>query len=453
MRMSEEERKDYEDVTNILAVRFLEVSGEDFYRDLFPHNQKAGELDGDYSRPNAVYLYRPGIGEGKSCRLRRRIMLDDTWSSDYETYVWNNNMTLCSGLAYRGRANKLENAREMHALIIDLDGVGRRELENLFLRFDLSPQHVRSLPRPTYLVASGTGLHIYYVFNTPIFLYPNIKVQFKNLKYNLTFRIWDYKGTSKKKEVQYQSINQGFRMVGSINDKYNVRVRAFLIGNNVTLENLNAYCDAKSRVDISKRFHAVMTLDTAKKEYPEWYMRRIVKGEPRGHWICNRAVYNWWLRQIDKVVGGHRYFYLMCLAIYACKCGVPRKELRRDMNKLFLQLSRIQHDNVFTREDVASAMEMYSRDYYCYTINDIEKVSGIRIEKNKRNGRPQLVHLKRIRALQNINYPEGEWRNKNGRPKKDTVVENWRKLNPNGRKCDCARATGLSRQTVYKYWK
>ena len=43
---------------------------------------------------------------------------------------------------------------------------------------------------PTFLVLSGNGLHLYYVFKEPIDLYPNIKVQLKSLKYDLTFRIW-----------------------------------------------------------------------------------------------------------------------------------------------------------------------------------------------------------------------------------------------------------------------
>ena len=80
---------------------------------------------------------------------------------------------------------------------------------------------------PTFLVLSGNGLHLYYVFKEPIDLYPNIKVQLKSLKYDLTFRIWEYKGTSQLKAIQYQSINQGFRMVGSINAKYGTELVAF----------------------------------------------------------------------------------------------------------------------------------------------------------------------------------------------------------------------------------
>ncbi len=60
---------------------------------------------------------------------------------------------------------------------------------------------------------------MYYVFDNPIDLFPNIKLQLKAYKYALTFNIWCYKETSKEKETQYQSINQSFRMVGSINEK------------------------------------------------------------------------------------------------------------------------------------------------------------------------------------------------------------------------------------------
>ena len=97
----------------------------------------------------------------------------------------------------------------MNALIFDLDGVGIGELRNLFLRFDGDPKRVRRLP--------------------------------KSLKYDLTFRIWEYKGTSQLKAIQYQSINQGFRMVGSINAKYGTELVAFRTGERVTLDYLNAY--------------------------------------------------------------------------------------------------------------------------------------------------------------------------------------------------------------------
>ena len=57
------------------------------------------------------------------------------------------------------------------------------------------------------------------IFRESVDLFPNIKVQLKSLKYDLTFRMLDYKGASKLKAIQYQLINQCFRMVGSLNDK------------------------------------------------------------------------------------------------------------------------------------------------------------------------------------------------------------------------------------------
>ena len=67
--------------------------------------------------------------------MRRRIMFSDQWENDYMEFIEQNPLTLCSGLSYRGKSNKLEHAQRMNALIFDLDGVGLKELRNLFLRF------------------------------------------------------------------------------------------------------------------------------------------------------------------------------------------------------------------------------------------------------------------------------------------------------------------------------
>ena len=105
----------------------------------------------DYSYPNAVYLYYDNDCE----RLRRRIMLKDTWEEDYLSFVEGNKLTLCSGLMYRGRANKLENAQQMNALIFDIDGVGLDEFKIIEGRWDIKGGSYRSIPRPTYTVLSG----------------------------------------------------------------------------------------------------------------------------------------------------------------------------------------------------------------------------------------------------------------------------------------------------------
>lgn len=448
---------DYRDCYDYLSAQFEEVGGYEFYQELFPDNENTGEQYTDFSHPNAIYLYRDEEADG---RVRRRIMLKDTWENDYMTYVECNSLTLCSGLVYRKRANKLTNGQRMNALIFDIDGVGLDELRNLFLRFGGEAERIRRLPMPTFIVLSGTGLHVYYVFQKPIDLYPNIKIQLKNLKYDLTYRMWEYKATSKLKAIQYQSINQSFRMVGSINDKYNTKLVAFRIGDYVTLDYLNSYAKLENRVDINKPFSpSKMTREQAKQNYPEWYERVIVNGNKRcKQWdIAGKvhgndpyALYHWWLRQVGSVKGGHRYFYLMCLAIYAYKCGVSKNQLKKDMEDVFIELQMIKHENDLTKEDISSALEAYDREYYNFTISDIEILTDIRIERNKRNGRKQKQHLQIARATRDIVHEN--WRIGNGRPSAKKQVLEWRKIHPDGKKIDCHRETKLDPKTIRKWW-
>ncbi len=303
----EDKKGNYEVVRNILSSRYQEVNGYDFYRYIFPDNQNLGELSGNYSKPNAIYLYRDEEEEDPDRTYRRRIMLNDTWEDDYMNYVECNHKTLCSGLAYRDKKNRLENAQQMNALVFDLDSVGENELENLLLRMSKKPG-LRTLPEPTFIVMSGTGLHIYYVFDRPVALYPNIKLQMKKLKYDLTFKMWEYKATSKEKQIQYQSINQGFRMVGSINDKYDLQVRAFKTGKRVSLNYINSYVDVKENmVDVNRQFRpSQYSKEEAREKFPEWYERVIVKGDKRAKkWDIKRDLYDWWLKQSYRVALAH----------------------------------------------------------------------------------------------------------------------------------------------------
>lgn len=457
---------DYKEVFQILNSKYEEVFGYDFYKYLFPNNENAGEFNTDFSKPNAIYLYQDEKDQEEKRRLRRRIMLNDTWENDYKSYVEGNPLTLCSGLSYRKRANKITNAQQMRALIIDLDGVGAGELENLFLRFGKNPATIRSLPIPTFLVMSGSGLHVYYVFKEPVDLYPNIKIQMKSLKYDLTFKIWEYKATSKEKQIQYQSINQAFRMVGSMNDKYGTPVKAFRVGEEVTLEYLNEYViDKNNQVDINKPFKpSKMTKAEAKEAYPEWYQRVVVEKKIKlKKWDIKGkqgyALYDWWKKQVGKIRGGHRYYYLMCLAIYACKCDVPKKQLKEDMAVMFDELKGVEHGNPLTEYDIESALETYDKEYYNFTIADIEKLTDVRIKRNKRNYRKQKLHLKIARGTRDILYEN--WREGAGRPKgsmnkehpKEKLVKDYIKDHPADNPTQIAKALKISRPTVYKYMK
>lgn len=302
---------------------------------------------------------------------------------------------------------------------------------------------------------------MYYVFEEPIDLFPNIKLQMKSLKYDLTFRMWDYKSTSKKDKVQYQSIVQGFRMVGSINPKYGVEVKAFQIGDRVTLEYLNFYAKPQNRVDINKRFSpSKMSREQAKEAYPEWYQRVVVeKNKRQKKWDIKGkqgfALYNWWLNRAEEITGGHRYYYLMCLVIYACKCDVPKAKLKEDMYSVFEKLKLVEHDNPLTEEDIESALEVYSKEYYNFKISDIEYLTDLRIERNKRNYQKQKEHLEEARAIRDIRMKrqKKDWREGNGRKSAEPTIVEFLCENPTASKAEVIRGTGLSKPTVYKHYE
>ena len=345
----------------------------------------------------------------------------------------------------------------MNALIFDLDSVTVKELNIFMKRLDIDPNVPRSLPRPTYVVLSGSGLHLYYVFNHPIDLFPNIKDQFRELKHELTFRIWDWRETTQEKNIQYQGINQGFRMVGSKNDKYDLPIRAFKTGSRVDIDYLNQYVHKEEkRVDLKKKFFTEYTLDEAKLKFPEWYEKVIVKGQrSKGYWTVNRALYDWWKKKIPEVSGGHRYYYLMVLVIYGIKCGIPKKEVKKDLYDLFEVVKKVEHSHELTEYDIESALEVYDLSYHNFPIDVIVEKTGIKIEKNKRNYRKQEVHLKLARGQLAILRELEEV--KEGRPKgsgtKEDLVKEYIKDNPNANPTEIARNLGISRPTVYKYLK
>ena len=138
----------------------------------------------------------------------------------------------------------------MYAMIFDIDGITDETLNNF-----LSGAYVsEAYPVPNYVVLSGHNIHLYYRFESPIALYPNIKLQLKELKYSLTGKLWN-RYTSTEKKVQFQGINQGFRVIGGKTKIEGVRVRAFELNvHPFSLEELCQFVPEAKRVDETKQY-------------------------------------------------------------------------------------------------------------------------------------------------------------------------------------------------------
>lgn len=442
------------DITSCLFNKGLsEVSYRDFYRDIFPVGsfEKKGVYENGKYNGIIVEVTKEKKSDGKP-RILRHTLTDDLDKLD--EVAGRNNFCLMSPISYIGKQRKSANARFIYAIAIDLDGiVSRKNLEVLFKQIRNVDYFVENnvyfgLPAPSYFVSSGTGLHLYYVFKKPIPLFQNIVEQLEKLKRRLTWQAWTQGASMLHDNIQYESLFQGFRIVGTVTKNGNI-TRAFKSGDvkKYTIEELNETVpdDYKAKDIVYK---SNLTLKEAKEMYPDWYQARIIEKKKKGTWVCHRGLYDWWIRRIyEGATQGHRYWCIMTLATYAKKCGVSYDELVKDSVQLIDFLN--EKGDEFTLDDVMKALEAYNDDYITYPIDTIVARTDIHIEKNKRNGRSQEEHLKRARAVQEIDYPAGEWR---GRMRKDNIVLEWRKKNPNGKKIDCSRDTGLHINTVYKWW-
>ena len=262
--------------------------------------------------------------------------------------------------------------------------------------------------------------------------------------------------TTTIKKPQYQGINQGFRVIGGKTKVEGRRVRAFRLNDHpFNLETLGKYVPEESRVDESKLFKMTfMTLEEAKEKYPDWYERRVVKKEPRGSWTCKRDLYDWWIRQIQTGASyGHRYFCIMCLAIYGVKCGIPFEEVKKDAYDLIPFLNSLNENEPFTEHDVNSALECYDFNYVTFPREDVSKLTAITIQSNKRNGRRRAEHIRLMNFVRDELNQNKTWNKEgNGRKPKKDIVQQWRLENPDGRKADCHRDTGIDPKTIRKWW-
>lgn len=143
----------------------------------------------------------------------------------------------------------------------------------------------------------------------------------------------------------------------------------------------------------------------------------------------------------------------MTLVIYGIKCGLSKDEIKQDAIDLIPFLNGLNEEEPFTEEDIKSALECYDERYNTFPLKDIEKLTNIRIERNKRNGRKQKDHVKMMNLIRDEINQNKTW-NKigNGRKPKKDIVQKWRLEHPEGKKADCIRDTGLTKPTVYKWW-
>lgn len=459
----------------LLAAGGVEVSALSVYADIFKFGegylQTSGEDPGHYKANPIAYWRNNGEEQGHF-----RVMFEDEFA-ELLGEIQRADFAIMNCNTYFGRRNRMEHASKMFAMVFDLDGVTEKTLR----AFLSGATEAGVYPYPTYIVLSGHGVHLYYVFDEPVSLYPNIKLQMKELKYALIKKIWN-QYTSTDEHPQMQGIGQSFRVIGGKTKEGagEDMLRAFRMTTHPTsVEELNRYVDVPSQVNMEQLWKASkVSLDEAKERWPEWYQKVVVeKNSDPSYWDLSEkvhgdnpyAIYTWWLEQIRSgATYGHRYFAIMCLAIYAIKCRYPYEDLERDALALVPFLNSLNPDEPFTEADCEAALECYDMRYCTFPIKDIIALSNIYFERNIRNHNSRWVHLQadiwrdpvtgrpKINKCRQQRELTLQFMRENheikGRPSKKEVVTAWRKEHPSGTKAACIRETGLSKKTVYKWW-
>lgn len=452
----------------------------DFYDDLFgstleEHRDPGDYRTGDYGAivieqvPLGFFSKNTKITNKKSMTKKSKNKKDDFFcrritvtQGNFELYDLidsSNNTCIISPISYAGKNRTNKNARYCYAMVIEIDNIQPKNgITELFYSWE---RKKLPMPKPTYIVCSGTGLHLYYFFTQPL---PMIKPVFNRLadiKNYFTTLFWNkYITTSYKSgEIQYESVSQPFRCVGTVAKNRRAYAMAFKVGEKIPVEYFNAFLPRNKQF---KDIHiSDLPLEKAKDLYPIWYQNRIIDGKEPGHWTRNQGIYYNWIEKIkDGAVVGRRYNCLENLCSLAVQCNIPLEQVKKDCTEIaeFFEELTESDDNHFTDYDVRCALKTYYKaDQSAYTrrIDIISKKTGIELTPNKRNGRKQATHLKIARStLAIMNEDNGQALQ--GRPKgcskQRRIVMDWRANHPEGKKADCIRDTGLSKPTVYRWW-
>lgn len=438
-----------------------------------------------------------------------RLVFKADWAG--RDWLQTRRFALMSPITYVGNTTMNKNARYLYAFAIDLDGVGMEQLERLFeLMLKIYPSMPHKpypmdghpvIPTPNIIVNSGHGLHLYYTMRYPLALHKEnvpylqeiCKSLYKVVAWKKSKKVGGDPGTTKEKEVHCLGIYHAFRLPETWTKTLKVtKSSGDFVGNGVpiqawlteaphyTIEDFLPYIAFSGNTQLYKSLTPSiitqlekggrllnpkrLTLEQARRKYgEEWYQNRE---KEKGTFTINRRLYDWWLAKMkerDGVKEGFRYYCVMALAAFAKKCGIPFAELKRDAYTLIDGFDELTHEkDPFVKHDVDAAIKAYKNpNSIRWTPGMLASWTNIPMKKTKRNKRKLDTHLKMARFSQNLDDPEGKWRNKDGRPvatldnsKEAQLINEWMVNHPeSSNKAACARDLGMSRTTVTKWWK
>lgn len=411
-------KQQYEEKNESLEEHGREVNAWAFYEDIF------GTLD----------IVSPAIDRNQNKCIRMPI-------EELIDYAAGKDGVFLSTCTYFKDYYNSKGLMDVYAFVVDLDSCWSGGLDSILKNgWQNSSRGNYHLP-PTYIVNSGTGLHLYYVLKRPVPAFSKQMLEIKNLYRKLAVHQSMRPFVGAKPEVHW--VGQTFRVPGS-SSKQGMRVRAFKMdfGRKYDIQEL------AEQYGVTYQFR----YRGEHEDYPE-HEKKQHSGIKKKGWHTNRAFYDYCIRNIpDKTQQGHRYMTMCALSAIAFKCDVPKWQLKEDLARFLIDWNKgkVGHDRV-ERWEITAAMKMYNERAWEMRREVIEEYFGWEFKPIKRNGRKRADHVKVMNTMRLLKKQLGEEVN-DGRPSAEQKVKEYRAAHPEARKTDCIRDTGLSKPTVYKWW-
>ena len=476
----EEMMADFEWKSDVLATFGDEVGSDTFYQDYLFRDLYAGTLENKFGYKILLTQY-DAVDENKVQKLD---------VEDISDYLRRNDVALSPCLFY-GNWRKKSLLNYVGAFVLDIDKLRPMQLQRFFRLFDEG-----RLLRPTFIANSGSGVHFYYVLDKMLRCDARTH-EANNLIAEEIYRCLYDDVIKKEKWVDAQRhwIGQDYRVVNS-RTKLNQVSQIFKIGEIYTVDQLIAYYGIK--IDPKKHYatkpmiryagniakdlgvdppnyeSAKETHQFIKNHKDEAYQvreqRRVTRKEREAKrnsakkttaknkkpvtWYKNTLVY-----MRDHTQPGYRFSAMKALALIAYKEKVPREVFLQDLHELSGYWKNLDwKGDKFKASNVEAIERFYDSagTYGTATSETLEEWLGYEFKRigSKRNGRKREAHLKMARLIRDeVNGQRNKWRNNDGAPTKQDIVRAYREAHPRARKADCIRDTGLSKPTVYKWWK
>lgn len=274
---------------------------------------------------------------------------------------------------------KLATLKQLFAFVVDIDYLEPEVLE-LLIRTKLE----RGKLRPTAIMNSGQGVHLYFVLDEPIDCYNYRKIYLKKLLKALQKQF----DTTLCKVDSGVTLIQPYRVVGSRN-KFGQLTMAYRCGGNFEIKKLAKILKVELWGKGSKRQKTLSPLKSQKIE--------VLPN-------ADRPFYEHTLSRIpEETKPGNRYTALFALAIIAYKCRIKKENALADLKlcqRVFNLVARKHGSRPVSDAELEKAFKGYSKDFVLVSSSQLEEWLGFSFPRlTKRNGRKRAEHLKMINEI------------------------------------------------------